>query len=109
MENTDPRLPSKGPGSRDRESVRPVRQSPDFYEDDEEISGSRNLQAKEYGEGSFFNPEADETGEEEYKTGGLQDTSKYSVDKKTKSEPSVSTPGKEDRKQTDQSQKNYGF
>lgn len=62
-----------------------------------------------YGKDSEFHPEADETSAEEYKSGGLPKTSQYSVDKKKKDEPSVSTP-KDTKEQSDRPEDtNYGF
>lgn len=50
-----------------------------------------------------------ETTPKEYKTDGLPQTSKYSVDKKKKTEPSVSTP-KDLKKQSGRpADANYGF
>lgn len=50
-----------------------------------------------------------ETEEREYKSGGFVNTSKYSVDKKVKSEPSVSRP-KDTKEQSDRpADANYGF
>lgn len=50
-----------------------------------------------------------ETKEREYKSGGIAGTAKYSVDKKSKSQPSVSTP-KQTKEQSDRPKDaNYGF
>lgn len=87
----------------------PMRQSPDFYGEEEDISKNGKLQAKDYGVNARFNPDAEETQSEEYKEGGLPDTQKYAVQKQKKSEPAVTTPKKEDARQTDKSERNYGF
>ena len=83
----DPRVPSE-------ERKNPNIERPDPFNDEQT---------------SYELDSAQETDDEEYKAGGLPKTSKYSVDKKHRSEPSVSTP--EDKKeQSDRPvDANYGF
>lgn len=60
--------------------IRPQDQNPD-----KPAAGrqpERKMQdSRHYGKNSTFNPAAEKTDSEEYKTGGLPKTAKYSVDK----------------------------
>lgn len=38
-------------------------------------------ESRQYGKNAAFNPESEKTDDEEYKSGGLPKTAKYSVDK----------------------------
>lgn len=50
-----------------------------------------------------------ETEDQEYKSGGLPKTSKYSVDQNAKTQPSVSTPKDMKEKNARPADTNYGF